>query len=468
MKKLFYLLHRKLSVWLALPVFLWAISGALHPMMANWFRPQISKHFLPPTKFQVEGLLAPAKVFKEVSSLTQVKLISLGSDPVYLGIGADQELFFRDARGGSEITKGSEKYAEQLARRYLEDVDSPLKSVSRISNFSSVYGPINRFLPAYRVALDREDGMEVVLDLRTGSLASFDNPLKRAFLRAFSWFHTWSWMGGPENFWRITCVLVLSFLALLVAISGMGSLFFMKSPRKKSLSRMRYGHRLVGALSSCFFLLYGFSGIAHVAMKYDYDHSPQQKSERLISPDQLTGQLSEICIDLKEGIYGLSLAVIGGDPYYRIAAPSGVFMRRVDDGKELLLGEELFAKELACEFSGYSKDQIVRVEKISSFQKEYPFVFRRLPVWRVFYRDQPILSDTVDLEDSHLAMRVTSAQLVESLSFTYLHKLHFLDFLGKEARDWVAVISVVLISLTVLLGVGLFLKRKKRALMSRS
>ena len=55
MKKLLYTFHRKFAIWLAIPLVLWALSGILHPMMANWFKPHIAQTFIPPSPLSAEA-----------------------------------------------------------------------------------------------------------------------------------------------------------------------------------------------------------------------------------------------------------------------------------------------------------------------------------------------------------------------------------------------------------------------------
>ena len=456
MKKALYLLHRRIAIFLAIPVLLWALSGILHPMMANWLRPEIAKTFLPPAPIaRSEELLVPSQVFHNLPKLHQVKLISLNDSPVFLGITPDQNWHFYDARTGEKLTNAAERYSEQLARAYADDYSSKLVKITKVTEFSETYGTINRLLPVYRVQLDRPDGLEVVVDPRTGRLATFDTPSKRLFSRLFSWCHTWSFLGSPDSKFRITVIVLMSVLTLLISLSGVVSLFYIK--RKKETLKSRRWHRLSGAFSAVFFFLFGLSGLAHVAAKYQYDDSTQQVSTQKIATSQL-GKIPDGLVLSK-----LSLAVIGELSYYRIPGRQEVSYRETMRGDILQAGEDQFARQLALEFSGYSAGDIEKTEVIKKFRDDYGFIFKRLPVWRVSYKDQAIWHDTVDTEDAHLAMRTTPARLIEALSFIYLHKFHFLDFAGRNTRDVVSACAACLVSLTVIFGVLIvFAKRRHK------
>ena len=452
MSKRSYQIHRKLSVWLALPVILWAVSGILHPIMANWFRPSIAKTFLVPKPIpKTENLLAPSKVFPEVDELHQLKLISLTNEPVYLGITPDENWHFRSALSGELLPNADLNYAEQLARAYADDQTSLLKNIEILTEFDSTYGVINRLLPAYRVALDRPDGLEVVVDPRTGRLATFDTPAKRAMSRTFRWLHTWSFLGKPESKLRITCVLIVSVLALGVALSGLVSLLTIKRSRLETSRRS--WHRILGGVTFVFYFLFGLSGLAHVAAKYNYDDTTSWVSAQKIS----TLRLSRVP---DPGFSKLSLAVIHDRSYYRTVRKEGVTYSDTETGLTLKNGEEIYAKELALEFSNLQPEQIEKVEPIMKFQPDYGFIFKRLPVQRVHYKDASIISDAVDTEDAHMAMRTTPGRLVEALSFTYLHKFHFLDFAGRNTRDALSAIAAGLLALTALSGILLYHHRR--------
>lgn len=455
MKKVLYLLHRKIALLLAIPVLLWALSGILHPMMANWFRPSIAHTYLPPSSFTAsENLSKPSEVFQDLEELHQLKLIFLKEQPVFLGITPDQKWHFRDAISAKPFSNADEVYAEQLARAYTEDHSSKLLEITKITEFSSTYSTINRLLPAYRVKLDRADGLEVIVDPRTGRLASFDTPSKRLFSRLFAWFHTWSFLGSPDSWFRISVLVVVSFLALFVSFSGVVSLFFIRKNKKTNAARR--WHRTIGSFSAVFYFLFGLSGLAHVAAKYQYDDTTQWVSAQKIA----TTQLGHIPHGIR--LHKLSMGVINDHAYYRLPTPQGVSFYESTRGIFLEGGEKKFACQLATEFSGYSQDSIKETELITKFRPDYGFIFKRLPVWRVSYQDQDIWQDTVDTEDAHLAMRTTPARLVEALSFIYLHKFHFLDFFGKDTRDIASAVAACLVALTVILGLlATFIKIRK-------
>ncbi|MEO1857203.1 MAG: PepSY domain-containing protein [Rubritalea sp.] len=471
MKKLFFKLHRRLSLILALPVLLWALSGLLHPIMANWMRPDIAHKFLPPTPLRADGSeLTPAEAMLDITELHQLNLIQLGETPVYRFITPDQKLHFRDARSGQDLPEATNQLSEQLARAYLADSSSALVSINRIDSFSSNYSYINRLLPVHRVKLDRADGLEVVVDPRTGKLATFDSPSKRLFKKLFSWFHTWSFLGARDSALRITVVLVFSLLALLTGLTGIISLFTLKTKRKDGTKRKlplrRKIHRHLGALSSVFFLMFSVSGIYHVAAKYNYEDSAQWHSAQSIHTAKLTTHPKEILEHSNSPISSISLAQLNGHAHYRLAImdrekSSQTLYFNIETNNLVEDGDEQYAIALATEFSGYPTDSVENTEQITNFRKDYGFIFKRLPVVRVNYNDQDYWHYTVDTANAHMAQRTSPAGLIEALSFINLHKFHFLDSISKELRDYVTAIAVILIAFLVMLGSSLLLKKSR-------
>lgn len=471
MKTIFFKLHRKLSYFLAIPVLLWTLSGLLHPFMANWMRPEITHTFLPPKPLKPsDDLLAPSKVFQDLPGLHQINLIEINGSPVYKVITTNDVLLFRDAKTGQELPNAEQSYAEELARTYLNDQSSALVSIEKVEEFDSTYSYINRYLPAYRVTLDRPDGMQVAVDLQSGKLATFDSPSKRLFSTLFAWFHTWSFLGARDSLLRITVVLLISLLTLTVAVTGISNLILFKTKQKNGTRRKlplgRKMHRSLGTFASLFYLMFSISGIYHVASKYNYDDSDQWHSEQNISPKQLTATPAEIIAKSKAPVSAISIASIDGVPHYRLA-----IMSREKPGQTLYLsaadlsnrpnGEEDYAITLALEFSGYPRESVKDTEVITKFRDDYGFIQKRLPVTRVNFTNQEYWNYTVDTANAHMAQRVSPSSLGEALFFINLHKWHFLDPISKEFRDYATAFGVLIIAAVTLFGICLLRRKRK-------
>lgn len=460
--KHFYKWHRRFASVIAVPLILWALSGLLHPMMSNWFKPEIAKKFIVPQPIDIpEEAIAIADICTGIDEVQMIKLVNVRGKVALLAITPDQNYHFRNVLSGEDIPNAEHIYAEQLARAFLDDPDSALIKVTKIEKFGGSYSYINRFLPAYRVELDRTDGVQAVVDLRNGKLATYDDEFRRTGSKLFQWLHTWSFLGARDSLLRIMVVSTISFSAFLLSLTGVVSLFTIRSKRK--MTKRRRIHRWTGGLAALFFFMFSLSGFYHVVVKFNHKNSEQWVSQNYVKVDTLTLTLKELSQRVEKPIKELSLAVIENQPYFRVDIAGhkgrGLYLK----AENLILlenGEEVYAKELATEFSGYRADLITGVEKIESFRPEYGFIFRRLPVWRVAYKDQEYWQYTVDTRDGHMSMRTSTPRLIEALSFVNLHKFHFIDPLGKELRDYFLLGVILLILSVSLLGVLLLIKKK--------
>ena len=164
-----YKWHRYLAWVMAVPILLWALSGVLHPLMSNWFKPDIAHKFLRPVAVELPASEQKvAAICADFDEVHMVKTILLQGKPTLFIVTPDQQQYYRDILTGEAVVNGDQLYAEQLARAYLDDADSELVKISKIEEFGAGYSYIHRFLPVYRVELDREDGLQAVVDPRTG------------------------------------------------------------------------------------------------------------------------------------------------------------------------------------------------------------------------------------------------------------------------------------------------------------
>ena len=61
LRKNIYKWHRTTSLIIAIPVFLWALSGFMHPIMTT-FRPKVGTQFLPPQAIDSSKIKLPLQI----------------------------------------------------------------------------------------------------------------------------------------------------------------------------------------------------------------------------------------------------------------------------------------------------------------------------------------------------------------------------------------------------------------------
>ena len=475
-KKRIYQWHRKLALITAIPVLLWSLSGLLHPMMSHWLKPTIVKRFLPPTPIPSDlTLLPPAETLTSHNKIHQLSLIKLKDQWTYLATTPDQSQYFHNATTGEIIEDGANLYAEQLARAYLDDTTSPLIHIQKIEEFSGSYSYINRLLPVYRVVLDRADQLEVVVDLRTGRLATFDDAFRRNASIAFHWLHRWGFLGERHSLLRVSAITLVSFLSLITGLLGILNLWLLRKkrsaePTNRSKSRKintrRRLHRFFGMITIPFYLMFSLSGLYHIVVKYIPDHSTSWQSQQACDPATLTKPISAVFHNTQGQVTGLSLAELHGQWYYRVTSNQNrdsisVQLISANQGNSAQKEDEEFAIALALEFSGYSAGDVERTELITEFRKDYGFIFKRLPVWRVHFKNCEYWHYTVDTSDAHMAMCMKPSQLIETLSFINLHKLHLFDPIHPTLRHSVGAFAVGCLCLLIFFGLAILYKAKK-------
>jgi hypothetical protein len=117
------------------------------------------------------------------------------------------------------------------------------------------------------------------------------------------------------------------------------------------------------------------------------------------------------------------------------------------------------AVSLAQQYSGLDPSKVVSIEPVFKFEGEYGFINKRLPVWRVSFDTPDAAAYYVETSSGTLATIVRNADRAEGYSFAFLHKYHWLDFAGKNVRDFVMASFAFGMTLTAGLGLWMFARR---------
>jgi hypothetical protein len=117
-----------------------------------------------------------------------------------------------------------------------------------------------------------------------------------------------------------------------------------------------------------------------------------------------------------------------------------------------------------CENStDISNAKLLETKTLYDFEKrEYGFVNKRLPVVKLAYDTPEKATYYIEPSTSHLAAVITNAERLEGYSFAIFHKFLFMDWAGKGIRDLVTVIAAMGLLTVCILGLLLFLKKRKQ------
>ncbi len=514
MRRNIYKWHRTLSLIIAIPVVLWAASGFLHPIMTT-FRPKIATQFLTADAINSSKIKIPLQEALQKNNITQFhnfRFIHIEDNWFYQVQRTANELpVYISTQTGKRLPDGDKLYAQYIAKLFLEGKDgapkdtaaiapaehdccdaatscvllndkgSKVSKVTLINDFDDEYKFVNRLLPAYKINFDREDGIRVYVETTSDKFAyAVDN--KRAFFdKIFSLFHTWSWMDAAGNSKYIVMALLLT-IAFLTTVMGIYIFFITKTKKHNGnpVVKARRNHRWTSVLISLFTLMFTFSGAFHSLEKLKNDDRNEFYTKQIINSESLQFHLDTLQQIIKKPITNISAVQMNDQVYWQVFTknetknkgtksnqprkdlmkdktvppPSAVYIN-VDNWVVLTEGEKVFANYLATLFSKHTPQEIKATIAITKFEDEYGFVNKRLPVWKVSYASNNNERFYVETSSGKLSTKVDDKDLYEGYSFAMLHKHHFMDWGGKEVRDfstmfWAAAqIAVVVVGLVL-------------------
>lgn len=469
MKRNFYLWHRYLGIATCAVVFVWSISGFLHPLM-SWTQPRPAKMMLPPAPLKAESLgVTPAEALQK-NNLTQLKdfnIVSFNNQSYYqVNTHEDAPLTYLSTRDGALLENGDDQYAVWLARQYLQEFNAPVTNVAAVRDFDHEYKIINKLLPVYRVQFARGDGMRAYVDTSTGLLGTLDNHFKARLLWLFSNLHNWDWLSFSDTA-RISVLVLFSLIAIAMAISGLLVYgFFWKTFKplnehtRNTRNLLKKYHRRIGVTVSITMLLWAVSAAYHAIEKPAIRAEAKTKyAPQAFSPADPVFPLERLLTtgSNQKPVTNVSLVRLDGKAAYQLFRSD----RRIEyfdceSGTPLDGAGERYARELARTFSGLGDQQIVSVQPVTQFDQEYGFINKRLPVMRVEYNDANHTRYFVEPAAGVLSLQLADQKRLESYSFNFLHKWHFLDWAGKKTRDVVMMIFVLLQALVSVSGLAMF------------
>lgn len=546
--------HRTLSLIIAIPVVLWALSGFMHPIMTT-IRPKVGTQFIanqPLDSSQLKLNLADALSKNNIAQFHNFRIMAIGGHTFYqVIVPNDKTPVYISSENGELLKNGDQLYARDLAKKFLEGVKpkndtkqappqysntekgkipvakasvnagneetniksdvnaavfdccaaatesamtctdaAKISAVEKIEQFDKEYKYVNRYLPAYRVNFDREDGIRIYVETAQGRFGYAVDDKRAAFDKIFSLFHTWSWLDFMGK-GKLTLEILLTLLAALTTCLGIYVFFSSPTPKGKSqMVKTRRNHRYTSLSISLFTLMFTLSGAFHAAEKFFPDTREEHFVKNTFAANEGDFNLSKLqaIIGANHPITNVQLVKMEDGNYFQVFSKSnksGGEMKKpeAEKGKDLMksqtvpppttvyintsnyevlpTGEEIYAQYLASKISGHKRQDILRSDVITKFEGEYGFVNKRLPVWKVSFPTNSKERFYVETSTGKLAAHVNDKDLIEGYSFSFLHKHHFMDFAGKEARDFSTMFWAMAQVAMVLVGFMLWWKMRK-------
>ena len=491
-----YQWHRTLSLIIAIPVILWALSGFLHPIMTT-IRPEVAKQtYNAPAidSSQLKVSLSDALRINNYPEINSFRIIQIKGNHFYqIKLPGEAVLQYISTVDGKLLQNGDDLYARYLARYFLlgdsefknskkfassldskeesehdccviatNDVMSSdnglmIKKVVFQKEFDTEYKSINRLLPVYKVDFEREDNIRIYVETAHDRLGlAFDNT-RSVFDKLFQIFHNMSWLNSLGNARLVVEISIMS-LAFITTIMGIFIFFTSKSKivSDKPITRMRRNHRYISIFASFFTLLFTFSGAFHAFQKFKPDTRNDFFLENKFSASELDINWAKLQQAIQNDflIVNISAIRINDQTYLQVYQRNAVdsssskksggigldiqnaIYLNADGYSILRNGEEVYARYLASIFKDNSNAKPIEVKQITKFAGEYGFVNKRLPVWKIAYDSNYNERFYVETSSNKLSVRIDDREVFEGLSFSFLHKHHFMDFAGKSWRDF--------------------------------
>lgn len=497
-----YRWHRIIGLVTVVPVIFWTLSGLMHPFMSHWFKPSIPHEKLAVRPLDKAALAMPIErvlTLNGIPRFRSFRVVAFGGVTYYqLTTGAGAVQYYRADNGLPAPASTDRAYAEWMTRYFLADSTSSVRAAEVVTQFGGSYKYVNRLLPVWRIELNRPDGTEVFADTRQSRMATFNNGGRKAFIAVFDLFHNWAWVERLSSSNTVRVLVMSGFLSVILLSTLSGLLVYglfwqrFRQPRSAadSVGWLRKYHRQIGLAVALVTFTFAGSGLYHVLGKLRPDDRMRFVATPLIETRQLATASLGLPVDWAN-VTDLSVVKLADKVYYQVFSqgPRGIETSYYDAATGALLphGTEAYGRHLGqvfwrqtqagpaalpdcCTDMGGSADEPAAAEAgvpallstsvLASFDREYGFVNKRLPVVKLTYATPTHTAFYVEPATGRLAARIDDADRREGFTFAVLHKYFLLDWAGKNIRDGVMMLAAAGVLAVSLFGLVLFLKVK--------
>jgi uncharacterized iron-regulated membrane protein len=464
MLAILYKWHLRLGVLAGVCMILWAASGLIHPLLSFTGIKPVA--FRPPVESVVlQGVKSPS--FLPVQNVTGIRIVSVDGKPAYqLTLLKQPERLYYNAQTGVLLPNADSARAEALARHYSGEKTAKVVSATRQTAFDKNYPSINKYLPVWRVAFDRPDGLVVYVDTGEDKLGSINTPYKQTLLWLFQNIHTLKFLEGSVEGVRLGMITCAMLVILAMACLGIALLWKLKRPKTPKGGRGL--HRRLAWVVWLPVLAFAGSGLFHLWVQ-GTTKTAEMTNMRLLDSAAVQslphGVIMANDVRLSNTPKGLLWRVEMALPSTPNAAPNPHAHHRgntpqtktayftVHGGEAVPFTDTDIALAIAQNTTGTPT-------LLPMFSPEYGFANKRLPVWRM---ETPNGLVFVDAKAGVVAARVSPLDKIELWSFNNLHKGQFLDKLlsiSQTQRD--GILAGVAILIIVMSAVGLWLHQRRR------
>ena len=460
-----YQWHLRVGVIAGIFLIVWAASGLIHPLLSLTGIQPVA--FTPPVEsVRVEGVKTPS--FLPVHVITGLRLVMAEEQAHYqVTLPQKAERVYYNAITGAWLPNADAARAKHLARHYSGEKKAGILSATLQTTFDQNYPSINKYLPVWRVAFERPDGLVVYVDTGEDTLGSLNTPYKETLLWLFQHIHTLKFLEGRFEGIRLGIITCAMLGIVAMAGLGIGLLWTLKRPKMPKGGRGL--HRRLAWVVWLPVLAFSGSGLFHLWMQTTSEAPKTQQMypvamASIQSLPQGIHQAGDVRLSITpKGILWRVERALPDAPKTIPTAHAHHTQRmpktttdyfRVQDGMRVPSRDA----DIALAIAGQNTGPVPTL--VPMFSPEYGFANKRLPVWRV---ETPKGVMFVDAKAGIMAAQVSALDKTELWSFRNLHKGQFLDnLLGITHTQRDSLLAVVAMLMIMMSGIGLWLYQRKR------
>ncbi|WP_220764451.1 PepSY domain-containing protein [Flavobacterium sp. UMI-01] len=237
-----------------------------------------------------------------------------------------------------------------------------------------------------------------------------------------------------------------------------------KTPKwvKKLKKNLYKWHRTLGIITIIPVIFWCISGLMHPIMAHWF--KPTIAHEKLeataIDSTQIKLTLYEVLQKNKiETFKNFRLVSFNGSTYYQVktSAPNEVLYFNAFDGTELKNGDRLYAEWLSRYFLDDQKSTITDIQLQTTFDTEYKYVNRYLPVWKLSFDRDDTMDVYVETTSSKLATYNPTSRKAQLWIFDTFHNWNFLESItNKTIQISLMLLLLGIITFSALSGVVIY------------
>ena len=496
--------HLILAWVAAFALLCFTVSAITHPIL-TWTGPQSSAFRAPQALINANHVNnVPAILAKHKISQALVAKLVPSERGVLLQVteNAKQARRYFDPVSGLELANYDQQHAIWLARYYALGGDESIavRDVVFQTEFDHAYPWVNRLLPVYKITFESDQNLSAFIYTEINALGSISNDYKTRLQRVFQTLHTWSWLDGFE-YARLIIMVCLLLSLFAMTLTGLALIFSLK--RRPGMSNKGRWHRTFANIVCLPILAFCISGFWHLL--HNRQTSEQAQYDTQISGLQMGAPINLQTLHIKTpdlvkdlpstALNQLSVIEHQGDLFYRMSLPvkrgeqsppavdpehahhekptrnarfdgqkseSGGRYYSVSNGQAVQLNDKDVAFEIALKHLGLQKNKLINSNLVTHFGPNYDFRNKRLPVWQFDFNTSNGDTVFVDPVTGVIVDSLTNSDRYEGYSFSFLHKWSFLTpFIGRQWRDALVVMILLLCMTMTGLGVAMRYKRKK-------